>query len=58
MELAWRNGLNDFAMPYFIQQMKEMTEKVSKLDKQNEELFQKELEKEKQGKLCGYYVSG
>jgi clathrin heavy chain len=29
MELAWRNGLTDFAMPFMIQTMREYMTKVS-----------------------------
>jgi clathrin heavy chain len=28
MELAWRNGLMDFAMPYLVQYVRDLTEKV------------------------------
>ncbi|KAI8818504.1 uncharacterized protein EV422DRAFT_537294 [Fimicolochytrium jonesii] len=48
MELAWRNGLNDFAMPYFIQIIREYMGKVDKLEKSNTDRSQKEEEKEKQ----------
>ncbi|ORY97188.1 hypothetical protein BCR43DRAFT_489386 [Syncephalastrum racemosum] len=33
MELAWRHGLNDFAMPYMINMMKEQFTKMDVLDK-------------------------
>ncbi|ELW64722.1 Clathrin heavy chain 2 [Tupaia chinensis] len=32
LELAWRHGLMDFAMPYFIQVMREYLSKVDRLD--------------------------
>ena len=32
MELSWKHGMNDFAMPFFIQTMREMTERVDKLE--------------------------
>jgi clathrin heavy chain len=32
LELAWRNGIMDFAMPFFIQYTKEVTAKVEALD--------------------------
>nr|3QIL_A Chain A, Clathrin heavy chain 1 [Bos taurus]3QIL_B Chain B, Clathrin heavy chain 1 [Bos taurus]3QIL_C Chain C, Clathrin heavy chain 1 [Bos taurus]3QIL_D Chain D, Clathrin heavy chain 1 [Bos taurus]3QIL_E Chain E, Clathrin heavy chain 1 [Bos taurus]3QIL_F Chain F, Clathrin heavy chain 1 [Bos taurus]3QIL_G Chain G, Clathrin heavy chain 1 [Bos taurus]3QIL_H Chain H, Clathrin heavy chain 1 [Bos taurus]3QIL_I Chain I, Clathrin heavy chain 1 [Bos taurus]3QIL_J Chain J, Clathrin heavy chain 1 len=32
LELAWRHNIMDFAMPYFIQVMKEYLTKVDKLD--------------------------
>lgn len=49
MEIAWRNRLNDFAMPYFIQVIREYMTKVDKLERANSERTQKEEEKEKQG---------
>ncbi|KAI9094637.1 hypothetical protein DFS34DRAFT_628550 [Phlyctochytrium arcticum] len=48
MELSWRHGLNDFAMPFFIQHMRELSVKVDKLEKSNSERTLKEEEKEKQ----------
>ncbi|KAJ3163550.1 hypothetical protein HDU86_000131 [Geranomyces michiganensis] len=48
MEIAWRNGLNDFAMPYFIQVTREYMTKIDRLEKSNSERTQKEEEKEKQ----------
>ncbi|RKO85926.1 hypothetical protein BDK51DRAFT_33764 [Blyttiomyces helicus] len=48
MELAWRNGLNDFAMPYLIQVVREYMGKVDVLEKANAERTTKEEEKEKQ----------
>mmetsp|Transcript_28677 Transcript_28677/g.48179 ORF Transcript_28677/g.48179 Transcript_28677/m.48179 type:complete len:1757 (+) Transcript_28677:68-5338(+) len=37
MELAWRNRITDFAMPYFIQVMQEFSTKITKLEKKVEE---------------------
>ena len=34
LELAWRNGYTDFAMPYMIQYMRHLHEKVYKLEKE------------------------
>ncbi|KAI3653844.1 hypothetical protein MP228_001791 [Amoeboaphelidium protococcarum] len=48
MEVAWRNGLMDFAMPFMIQTVKELVGKVEVLDKANQERTQKEEIKEKQ----------
>jgi len=48
LELAWRNGLQDFAMPYIIQVAREYIAKVDTLEKANAERSQKEEEKEKQ----------
>ncbi|EOD35512.1 hypothetical protein EMIHUDRAFT_352114, partial [Emiliania huxleyi CCMP1516] len=31
MELAWRNNLNDFAMPFMVQTMREITNKLDTL---------------------------
>lgn len=48
MEIAWKNGLTDMAMPYMIQVMREYTSKVDQLEKANQERSKKEEEKEKQ----------
>ncbi|KAJ3211483.1 hypothetical protein HDU67_004519 [Dinochytrium kinnereticum] len=48
IEVAWRNGLMDFAMPYVIQTAREYLTKVDALEKANAERSQKEVEKEKQ----------
>ncbi|KAJ3029464.1 hypothetical protein HDV00_009596 [Rhizophlyctis rosea] len=48
MEVAWRNGLGDFAMPYYIQVVRELMGKVEVLEKANAERSVKEEEKEKQ----------
>ncbi|KAI8915232.1 hypothetical protein DFJ77DRAFT_461771 [Powellomyces hirtus] len=48
MEIAWRNRLNDFAMPYFVQVIREYMTKIDRLEKSNSERTQKEEEKEKQ----------
>lgn len=49
LELAWRNKLMDFCMPYMIQITKELSTKVETLEKSNEERSVKEELKEKQG---------
>ncbi|RCH95010.1 hypothetical protein CU098_001694, partial [Rhizopus stolonifer] len=46
MELAWRNGLNDFAMPYMINIMKDNFSKISVLDKEVNELKEKVAKQE------------
>ncbi|KAI8886497.1 clathrin heavy chain [Backusella circina FSU 941] len=46
MELAWRNGLNDFAMPYMINTMKEQFSKIAVLDKEMNELKEKVAKQE------------
>ncbi|KAJ3329008.1 hypothetical protein HDU76_008837 [Blyttiomyces sp. JEL0837] len=48
LELSWRNRLQDFAMPYLIQVMREYSTKIDALEKANAERNQKEEEKEKQ----------
>jgi len=48
LELAWRNGLNDFAMPFFVQTMREMTVKVDTLiekERKKEEALAEEKKK-------------
>jgi len=42
LELAWRHGLTDFAMPYMVQFMREYVDKVDKLEKAHDERVQKE----------------
>ncbi|CAJ0840631.1 1996_t:CDS:2 [Entrophospora sp. SA101] len=42
LELAWRHGLNDFAMPYLIQSLRDFTLKVDSLEKANAERSAKE----------------
>ncbi|KAG0326315.1 hypothetical protein BGZ99_009753 [Dissophora globulifera] len=37
LELSWRHGLTDFAMPYMVQFMREYVTKVDKLEKAHEE---------------------
>ncbi|KAJ3401399.1 hypothetical protein HDU80_006064 [Chytriomyces hyalinus] len=48
LEYAWRFRLNDFAMPYMIQVLREYTTKIDVLEKANAERSLKEVEKEKQ----------
>lgn len=49
MELAWRHGLMDYAMPYLIQSVKEGFGRIEILEKVSEERGAKEELKEKQG---------
>lgn len=46
MELSWRHGLNDFAMPYMINTMREQFTKISTLDKEMSELKEKVTKQE------------
>merc|ERR1719253_1740893 len=46
MELAWRKGMMDFAMPYLIQVLREYTSRVDALDKKTQKREEAE-EKEK-----------
>lgn len=48
IELAWRNKLQDFAMPYMIQVTREALARVEALEKSNKERSEKDAEKEKQ----------
>ncbi|CAG8704561.1 14463_t:CDS:2, partial [Acaulospora morrowiae] len=47
LELSWKHGLSDFAMPYLIQVMREYITKVDTLEKANAERTAKEKEREK-----------
>jgi len=42
MELAWKHGYTDFAMPYFIQVIREYTTKVEQLTREKHEQTEKE----------------
>ncbi|KAJ3382198.1 hypothetical protein HDU84_004560 [Entophlyctis sp. JEL0112] len=48
LEYAWRNGLNDFAMPYMVQLLREFSTKIDVLEKANAERATKDEEKAKQ----------
>merc|ERR1719491_2200115 len=45
LELAWRKGMTDFAMPYLVQVLREYTSRIDALDKKTQ---RKEEEEEKQ----------
>ena len=47
LETAWRYGLHDFAMPFMIQLVKDLSKKVETVQKKHEEREKKEEEKEK-----------
>lgn len=51
MELAWRNRLTDFAMPYILQVTREYVNKVDALEKANQERTKKEEVQEKKGNI-------
>eukprot|EP00930_Biecheleria_cincta_P019685 TRINITY_DN1496_c0_g1_i1.p1 TRINITY_DN1496_c0_g1~~TRINITY_DN1496_c0_g1_i1.p1 ORF type:complete len:1703 (+),score=387.00 TRINITY_DN1496_c0_g1_i1:58-5166(+) len=53
LELAWRNGLTDYCMPYLIQVMREFTGRVNALDKKT---TKKEEEEEKNKSASNDYV--
>jgi len=46
LELAWRHGLTDFAMPFMIQMVKDMSQRVEHVQKKHEEREKKEEEKQ------------
>lgn len=47
LELSWRNGLNDFTMPYMINMLAQQTKELSLLKADNEARKAKEKEQEK-----------
>lgn len=49
MELAWRNDMQEFIMPYMIQTMKDMSTKVESVKKSTDDIKKKE-EKNQQEK--------
>merc|ERR1719240_1464110 len=57
LELAWRNGLMDFAMPFMVQTMREMTVKIDGLvdkEKKKEEAEAAEKKKAEEALASGY----
>ncbi|KAJ3372990.1 hypothetical protein HDU91_001672 [Kappamyces sp. JEL0680] len=50
LELAWRNGLQDFAMPYLIQVARQTLDKLKVLEEADANRSVKETEKAKQGR--------
>ncbi|KAI8903541.1 hypothetical protein EDD86DRAFT_242981 [Gorgonomyces haynaldii] len=48
LELSWRHGLNDFAMPYLIQVLRDNVDRIEILEKANKERTEKDTEREKQ----------
>merc|ERR1712087_229000 len=53
LELAWRNGLLDYAMPYLIETLREYTSRLDALDKKT---TKKEEEEEKNKSASNDYV--
>ena len=57
LELAWRNGLQDFSMPFLIQTMRETQLKLDKLiekDRKKEEALAEEKKKAEEALASGY----
>jgi clathrin heavy chain len=57
LELAWRNNLTDFSMPFMIQTMREMSNKLEKLidkDRKKEEAAAEEKKKAEEALASGY----
>jgi clathrin heavy chain len=57
LELAWRNNLQDFAMPFMIQSMREMQDKLEMLitkDRKKEEVVAEEKKKAEEALASGY----
>lgn len=47
LELSWRNGLNDFTMPYMINMLAQQTKAIAELKADNDARKAKEKEQEK-----------
>lgn len=47
LELSWRNGLNDFTMPYMINMLAQQTKELATLKADNEARKSKEKEQDK-----------
>ena len=61
LELSWRNGLNDFAMPFLIQTMREMQTKLDGLvdkERKKEEAIADEKKKAEEALASGYGDAG
>lgn len=57
MELAWRNKMMDFAMPFLIQTMREYTDRIDALDKKTQKREEaEEKEKSAPNDLCPDYM--
>merc|ERR1719335_1709645 len=57
LELAWRNNLMDFAMPFMVQTMREMTSKIDSLvekERKKEEAIAEEKKKAEEALASGY----
>jgi len=57
LEIAWRNGLMDFAMPFMVQTMREMTSTIDALvlkEKKKEEALAEEKKKAEAALASGY----
>ncbi|XP_022666531.1 clathrin heavy chain 1-like [Varroa jacobsoni] len=54
MELAWRHGITDFAMPYFIQVMREYTAKIDKLEELENQRLEESAQNENKGSSLVY----
>jgi len=51
MELSWRHGIMQFSMPYFIQVMREYTQKVDELKQLVETKLEESVQDQKQNSL-------
>ena len=48
MELAWRKNMFEFVMPYFIQQMRDMSSKVESVQKSTDDIKKKDEKQQKE----------
>jgi len=61
LEVAWRNGLMDFAMPFMVQTMRELTSGIDALvmkEKKKEEAIAEEKKKAEEALASGYGDTG
>ena len=61
LELAWRNNLTDFSMPFLVQTMRETTSKLDKLiekDRKKEEALAEEKKKAEEALASGHGYDG
>lgn len=51
MEVAWRHGLQDYAMPYLVQVARSMFDRIKVLEEADTNRAKKEADKAKQGTI-------
>lgn len=55
LELSWKNNIMDFAMPYFIQVIREYISKVDKLEEMESQRLEESAQNEQKPLVYGKY---